>query len=393
MAREWLMAAHWVPCLLAKADDLGEATEADMKITVVGAGAGGSATAFDWASHGHEVRLFDVAGFPENIAAVAAQGGIHSEGDMSGFGPVVYAGHDIDRALEAAEVVFVVGPAFSTEPFGRALAGKLRPGQVVIVTPGSCGGALAFRKAAGLAADDGSIRIAETSTLHYAVRVPEPGRIRVFLKLKAGNLLAALPGRHTAEILALLAEVYPGMEPARNVLQTSLQNANPVIHPAVTLCNAARIEMTGGDFLFYEDGVSDGVGRLIRAVDRERIAIGEALGVEILPDPEMGMRQGYMLENDYGEGYRRAPGFRGIGAQPQLDHRYLNEDVGYGLVFMSRLGRQVGVPTPAMDAVIRLASILMDRDYDAEGLRTPAGLGLEGGSAEALRALLETGAG
>jgi len=364
-----------------------------MKITVLGAGAGGTATAFDCAFHGHEVRLFDFAGFPDNIAAIAAQGGIRAEGALSGFGPVAYAGHDLDQALAGAELVFVVGPAYSTEPFGHALAGKLQPGQAVIVTPGSCGGALAFKQAAGLALEDDAVRVAETSTLHYAVRVTEPGRIRVFLKLRAGNLLAALPGRHTAAILALVADVYPGMEPAQNVLQTSLQNANPVIHPAVTLCNAARIEMTGGDFLFYEDGVSDGVGRVIESVDQERIAIGRALGVEILPDPEMGMRQGYMLENDYGQGYRLAPGFRGIGAQPQLDHRYLNEDVGYGLVFMSRLARQAGVPTPAMDAVIRLASIVMNRDYEAESLRTPAGLGLEGDSAEALRALVETRAG
>lgn len=363
-----------------------------MKITVLGAGAGGTATAFDCASHGHEVRLFDFASFPDNIAAIAAQGGIHAEGELSGFAPVAYAGHDIDQALAGAEVLFVVGPAYSTAPFGQALAGKLRPGQVVIVTPGSCGGALAFKEAARLAREDDAVRVAETSTLQYAVRVLEPGRIRVFLKLRAGNLLAALPSRHTADILALVADVYPGMEPAKNVLQTSLQNANPVIHPAVTLCNAARIEMTSGDFLFYEDGVSDGVGRLIQAVDRERIAIGRALGVEILPDPEMGMRQGYMLENDYGKGYRLAPGFRGIAAQPQLDHRYLNEDVGYGLVFMSRLGRQIGVPAPAMEAVIRLASIVMARDYDAEGLRTPASLGLEGGSAEALRALVESDA-
>ena len=153
------------------------------------------------------------------------------------------------------------------------------------------------------------------------------------------------------------------------------------------LSNAARIEMTGGNFLFYEDGGSDSVGRLIEALDNERIAIGRALGLAILPDPEMGMRQGYMLEANYGSGYRHAPGFRGIGAQPQLDHRYLNEDVGYGLVFMSELGRQVGVATPGIDAVIQVASIVMARDYRAESLRTPETLGIAGRSIEELAAL------
>ena len=263
----------------------------------------------------------------------------------------------------------------------------MNAGQTVIVSPSSCGGALAFKRAAGLAVNDESIRVAETSTLHYAVRLTEPGRIRVFLKLKAGNLLAALPGSHTADILKLIDDVYPSMEPAESVLQTSLQNANPIIHPAVTLSNAARIEMTGGDFLFYEEGVSDSVGRLIEALDGERIAIGNKLGITILHDPEMGMRQGYMLDANYGSGYRKAPGFLGIGAQPQLDHRYLHEDVGYGLVFMSKLGEQIGVATPGIDSVINVASIVMARDYRGEALRTPRSLGIADHSAEELAAL------
>jgi opine dehydrogenase len=359
-----------------------------LKVTVLGAGAGGTATAFDFASHGHVVRLFEFPQFTDNIDAIVHQGGIRADGALSGFGPVDYAGHDIDRALSGAELILVVGPAYSTEPFAKVLAGKLEEGQVVIVTPGSCGGALALKKAAGINIDDDAILLAETSTLHYAVRLVEPGKIRVFLKLKAGNLLAGLPADKTGKILKMIAGVYPGMEPAENVMQTSLQNANPIIHPAVTLSNSARIEMTGGDFLFYEEGVSDSVGRLIEALDKERIAIGEKLGLGILPDPEIGVRQGYMLEANYGSGYRAAPGFRGIAAQPQLDHRYLHEDVGYGLVFMSELGKQLGVETPSMDAVIELASVLMARDYRAEALRTPKLLGIAGQSADELRKIL-----
>lgn len=357
-----------------------------MKIAVLGAGAGGTTLAFDYANHGHEVSLFDFTRFPDNIAAIASQGGIHAEGDISGFREIAYAGHDIDRALQDAELIYVVGPAFSTEPFGEAVAGKLLPGQTVIVSPGSCGGALAFKRAAGLAVDDDTVRVAETHTLHYAVRLTKPGHVHVFLKLKAGNLLAALPGKHTADILTLISDVYPTMESAHSVIQTSLQNANPVIHPAVSLTNAARIEGEG-DFLFYEDGVTDSVGRIIEAVDLERIAIGEKLGVKIYSDPKMGMRQGYMLEDNYGSGYREAPGFLGITAQAQLDHRYINEDVGYGLVFMSALGRQAGVPTPTIDGIIQVASVLMNRDYAGEAMRTPESLGIGDLTAEQLARL------
>jgi opine dehydrogenase len=146
-----------------------------MKIAVSGAGAGGTAIAFDCVFHGHEVRLFDFPQFPENIENIAENKCITAEGDISGSAEVAYAGHDVEVTLTNAELVYVVGPAYSTEPFGRAAAGMLRPGQTVIVSPSSCGGALAFKQAAKLALEDDSVRVAETSTLHYAVRLTRPG--------------------------------------------------------------------------------------------------------------------------------------------------------------------------------------------------------------------------
>jgi opine dehydrogenase len=148
------------------------------------------------------------------------------------------------------------------------------------------------------------------------------------------------------------------------------------------------IERTGGDFYFYEDGVTPAVGRLVEAVDKERLAIAKRLGVNVLPDPELGMLQGYQTENNYDTSYQKAPGYKGIKAQSSLDYRYFNEDVGYGLVFMSRLGAQIGVPTPHMDSIITLVSTIMQHDYRGEQRRTMDTLGLGGKSAEELKKLL-----
>ena len=120
------------------------------------------------------------------------------------------------------------------------------------------------------------------------------------------------------------------------------------------------------------------MGRLIEAVDGERLAIAGALGVTIHSDPALGVRQGYMREENYSTGYSRAPGFLGIKAQSRLDHRYLTEDVGYGLVFMTDLAARLGVPTPVMDSVIAIASVVLARDFRAEGERTLGTLGLDG---------------
>ena len=177
------------------------------------------------------------------------------------------------------------------------------------------------------------------------------------------------------------------VERADSVFQTTLQNGNPVIHPAVTLLNAGLLERTGGDFLFYEEGVTEAVGRMIEAVDRERLAIAAALGVSVLSEPEIGIQQGYMTEHNYSTAYSRAPGFIGIKAQDQLDHRYLTEDVGYSLVFLADLAARLDVPTPVIDAVITIASVVLARDFRGEAVRTLAALGLEGASAEDLARL------
>jgi opine dehydrogenase len=358
-----------------------------MRVAVLGAGNGGVASAFDFAQHGHEVALCAPPEFGENVVAVDRAGGITSTGELEGFAPVRYAGHDAAEAMAGAELVLLVGPAYSTESLAALAGPHLTDGMAVLICPGSCAGAITFKRTVGLALDETRCVVGETSTLPYAVRVTQPGVVNVFHKLTSGVYLAALPRPGTARLHSLVEDVWPAVEQAESVLQTTLQNGNPVIHPAVTLLNAGLLERTGGRFLFYEEGVTEGVGRLIEAVDGERLAIADRLGVTILSEPALGVRQGYMREENYSTGYSTAPGFLGIRAQSRLDHRYLTEDVGYSLVFLSDLAARLGVPTPVMDAVIAITSVILARDFRGEGTRTMNTLGLDGMAPEQLAAL------
>jgi len=357
-------------------------------IAVLGSGNGGCAVSADWSLAGYDVFMFDFEAFPSNIEAIAKNNGVYVEGDICGFANIKYAGHNIEKVVNRAELIFVVGPAYSTRPFGEICKPYLKPGQIVIICPGSCCGSIVFKNTVGLGIEDDSIIISETSTLPYACRITEPGKVRVFLKLRGGLYLAAQPSKCTNKVYEIFKMVYPESLRAKNILQTTLQNGNPVIHPAVTLLNAGAIERTNGDFYFYEDGVTPAVGRLIEAVDKERVAIGKKLGFDIIPDPELGVMQGYMQKVNYENGYRTASGFKGIKAQNQLDHRYLNEDVGYGLVFLSELGKQIEVDTPIMDSVISIASIVTKRNYKEEKARTMQSLGLGQYSMEELNQIL-----
>ncbi len=348
-----------------------------MKVAILGAGAGGQAAAADWALAGHTVSMFDFPAFSEQTDGIQKQGGVQVSGQLEGFAPVAYAGQDLARVLQGADLVLLIGPAYSTEPFGAACKPYLSKEQTYIVCPSSCGGGILFKQAAGLDLLDDQIAVAETSTLPYAARLDAPGQVHVFLKLKGGLYLAALPGSRTAEVYEKFSQVYPGSEAVSSAWITMLQNNNPIIHPAVTILNAGAIERAKGDLLFYEECVMPSVGRLIQAVDEEKIQVGKELGVRILPDTDLGVIQGYMTEASYEDGYRSAPGFKGIKAQKSLDHRYLNEDVGYGLIFYRDLAHHLGMKTPVMDSIIEIASIIMKRDYLSEQARTLKTLGLD----------------
>jgi opine dehydrogenase len=202
-----------------------------MNIAVLGSGNGGCAVAFDCAAHGHQVvcLILNTSRRVSRLSKTAEAS--TARAFLKAFSRWSSAGHEIEKALDGADIIYAVGPAYSTRPFAEACRPHLKQGQIVIVCPSSCGGSIEFKNGAGLDLRDEGIVIAETSTLPYAVRLLEPGRIRIFNKLKGGLFLAAVPAQNTNYVMEQVRDVYPTMSAAKNVLQTSLQNGNPVIHP------------------------------------------------------------------------------------------------------------------------------------------------------------------
>lgn len=82
--------------------------------------------------------------------------------------------------------------------------------------------------------------------------------------------------------------------------------------------------------------------------------------------------------------------YQATGTPSAWTHKYIAEDVPVGLMPMSELGRAAGVPTPAIDAVIRLACVLAGNDFAADA-RTLDRMGLAGIGAAQLRRTLTDG--
>jgi len=355
------------------------------RFAVLGAGHGGHALAGYLGLLGYPVRLYTHT--PAKAEAISQRGGIRLEGAVEGFGPVE-ASLDLAEVLGGADIVMDTHPAHLHRQMAQEYAPWLEDGQVLVLNPGRTGGALEVARVLEERAA-ARVLVAEAQTFLFASRMLEPGRARVF-GMKRSVSLAALPAVLTPRVLALLRHALPQFTGAESVLETSLYNIGGIFHPTLTLLNAGRIEDTGGDYEFYHGGATPGVGRVLEQLDQERVAVAAALGVTV-PSAREWLWEVYgAAGGDLQDAIRKNVAYAGIKAPGTLDHRYLEEDIPASLVPMASLGQYLGVPTPGMDSMIALASIIHSTDYRASG-RTVARLGLEGLSPDEIRRLVLEG--
>lgn len=340
-----------------------------MKIGILGAGNGGTSLAFEISTKGHKVIMSDLPDFIQNIQAIKKQNGVYAKIDNEQKFAEVKAVEEIQQVFEESELVFITTPAYGIKPFAKACKPYIKEGHKIILCPGTIGGALEFKKELGIPYLNEKIIIAETSTLPYAARLIKPGYADIYLFVKK-FFLSTLPSSKIDEIYEMVKELWPFINKAPNVLYTSLGCGNPVIHPPIAILNSGLIQRTKGDFKFYAEGVTNAVGNLIKAIDEERLELGKALDFQIIKEPEMGYLEGYMEKSDYYEGYSKSPIFESIQAPSSIDDRFLNEDVGYGLVFWSSLGDLLNIKTPVIDSVIKIASVISGKDFHKFGPRT-----------------------
>jgi opine dehydrogenase len=363
------------------------------RVAVLGAGNGGCAIAADLVRRGIDCTLYDLPSFEAVVAPIREAGVLRLSGvlgDVTVAVPRVTT--DIGEALDGAKVILIAVPAFAQVPFAETCAPFLREGQVLVLTPGSTGGALALAEALRRSGRMEGVTVAETLSLPYACRKVGPIEVHVS-GVKHDLPVAAFPATRSRRVAELLDGIFPaGLTVATNVLETSLNNLNAMAHPLPAILNAGWIETTGGDFRFYTDGVSPSVARAMDAADLDRLAVVRALGLPAVPATEWDRRlYGLVGETTY-ELNRDSWVHRDIRAPKELRSRYLTEDVPFGLVPIASIGRELGIATPTIDLAIDLASLLLDEDLRAAG-RTAGSLGLAGRSADQMIAFVETGAG
>ena len=337
-----------------------------LKFAVLGAGHGGHAMAADLTLAGYEVNLFNR--WPGPIKAIRKRGGIEITGEAvhgEGFAKIKKATTDMKEAIKDVDIIMIVVPAYGHKFMIDRSMPYLKDEQIIVFHTGNFA---SLRLAKELKKRGKRNVLCETSLLIYSCRITGPSSVFVD-GLKRKLPTAAFPAIETDEVLKVLRGAYPQLIPATNVLETSFENLNPIFHPQITLLNAGFTERTKGDYIFYKDGVTPGVGSVIQAVDDERASVANALGIRVTPTTKwLDIMYGAKGKNIY-EAIQDCkpyldPGERG---PKNFQFRFVTEDVPYGLVPIASLGDLLKVSTPNIKAVIHLWSTINQVNYFEEG--------------------------
>jgi len=356
------------------------------KIAVLGAGSGGFMSAADFGMMGYDVALFSRN--LDKVAGVKEKGGIEildiDSKPTGEFGPVALATDDIAEAVKGADVILNPIPYFVCEEYARLVAPHLEEGQIVVYL-GKGGASLTWARVLQELGIDKKVYLADCNTLPYGTS--RKGDAQVRLENRTQNLIfATFPGKDIDHVMMTLKELYPAehgytLRAGQNAIDSILVDYNAITHTPPMVCNVGRIERGDKTFcLFGKEENTPAVVRLIEKIDRERMAIGEKLGLKQYTLEEEIMMVKW---NPNGEDYVlplydaiHTPFLEVCEGPFALDVRHLTEDIPYGLVTFSSLGKLLGVPTPFSDAIITMAEGLLDRDFWSIG-RTVEVLGID----------------
>ena len=358
-----------------------------MRIAVIGGGHGCYAAAADLSEQGHEVRLWrrDAAAL-EPVRASGSIGLIDAAGTRRV--PVARITADIGEAVRGAELLLMPSPATAQADIADLLAPHLSDGQVAFLPPGTFGTVVSARRVA--AADSkAEVLWAETGTLPYLARKQAPDVVRITtraVRLPTG----VYPARRADEALPVIARAYPSVLPCGDALSGALMNAGPIIHTPLILLNAAPLQHFER-WDIHNEGTQPAVRAVTDALDRERVAVREALGYGAPHFPLQDHYTGkpWMYPEKSRDNLTDSGDWR-----EHIDlhtHRYMTEDVVFGLAFLESVARWAGVDAPITAGLLAVAGGILGRDLRG-GPRTLEAMGLAVMDQAALQRRLREGA-
>ena len=332
-----------------------------MKIAVLGLGKIGHNTAALLTDRGYEVT-----GFTRNAEKAQAvnEHGITVSGALNGNFKV-QATTDIGQAVDGAKFLVITTTSKGHKPMAQLLKGHLQEGQRIVIFTGNWGAYEFYSvlrdevKAKHVIIGETSGNLAASPTLTYpATTMMKPS--------KKSMSFATIPSAAAPMVVEELKQAFPEFYPVKNVLDTSMNNTNPPVHVPFCLFNITRMA-NGEDAQFYGECLPPILLDFTMAADAERCAVTSAIGGEpktILELMNAAWNVNYDNIKDLG---LNNPSLKSVKIPKTPYHRFLTEDVPYGYLAVSRLGKKYGVPTPRIDLMVEAYHYLLGDHAEMDG--------------------------
>lgn len=293
--------------------------------------------------------------------------------------------NDPNIAMEDVDAIFLVVPAFAHQQYFDTICKHIKPNTIIFGMPGQAG--FEFQAFGCLKNMAPKCAIVSFETLPWACRILEFGRKVQILGIKETLAVCVISGTGKYVLPPLdYAQKILGPKPllkmAHNYIAVNLM-ATPV-HPPILYVKWKNwdgkplSEMP----LFYQ-GVEDEEANILTLASDEVIATAKAIeekysyldmsevitildwyriyySEQISDNSSLKM---CMQTNKAYEGLVHPMKKVEGGFVPDFNHRYLSEDVPYGMVVLKGIAECIGVKTPVMDAIIIWAQEKLGKEY------------------------------
>jgi opine dehydrogenase len=355
-----------------------------MRVSILGAGAVACGAAAYLAQAGHDVMLWSPSG--KRTTEFAAGKALIAKGAITGSFTTRVAS-SCAEAIANADAVMLALPGYGHKPTFDAAAAHVREGQPIIISSHLSFGALYLSKL--LAARGVRAPIIAWGTTLTTGRQANSTEVNVGTVRQKVDM-ATLPQSVIDQGHALCTQLFGDRFVIRDgLLAIALSNLNPQSHLGIALLNLTRMEH--GEEWSQRGNITPTVGRLIEALDLERLAIAKSFDLSVKTVQEhfslsYRLPIGGVSEMSQ-EMHRR--GLGGLGPKT-VESRYVLEDVPFGLLPTVLLGQLTGCRTTLHKSGIAIFSAAYGRDFTRDNDILPE-LGLEHMSLAELRQLMSVG--
>ncbi|HZK25925.1 MAG TPA: NAD/NADP octopine/nopaline dehydrogenase family protein [Thermoclostridium sp.] len=344
-----------------------------MKISILGAGNGGTAVAAELSLRGHEVTLIKTshAMHDENFKYLLENNGAVKiiEKGKTVTANITHVTRDISQ-LSTSKVVVIYIQSNYHENLIKRIKPYLRDGQILLINPGYLSAAYVLKHCPYI-----NLTVCEAQSSFIDCRISEPGTIKVGFR-NVRNPLGIYPASRTEQSSKILNQLgYPFVY-LPSVIEAALHNPNLIVHTVGAIMSIPRIEKTKGEYCMYHEVFTPSVWNILEELDNEKMNVMEKLGCKRISYVEA-----CKFRNTLDDTRNAKDVFFWYAAMPTrakgpiaVDSRYISEDVPQGLVLLETLGLQFKVETPICTALIDIASAALGRNLRTEG-RTVERLG------------------